>query len=197
MGTSASSSSSSMGSGSGDFASDMGSGISDFASDMGSGISDFASDVSDVFSSGPDYAEGAQIDDLALEAETKAFEKLGDVPTDPAAKEKYYEDFAKLEKEYMDEHSPSFFDEEKLKKFSEKTKGSGQNNQQVVRGSGPAGYSGPSARSSYVPAQSPYQITRRGPSTGELEKMLLQGLKTSANMRISEFKGPRIRGLFG
>ncbi len=86
---------------------------------------------------------------------------------------------------------------EKLKKFSEKTKGLGQNNQQVVRGSGPAGYGGPSARSSYVPAQSPYQITRRGPSTGELEKMLLEGLKTSANMRISGFQGPRIRGLFG
>ena len=103
-------------------ASGIGSGISDFASDIGSGIGDFASDVSDVFSLGPDYAKGAEIDDYALEAETKAFEKLGDVPTDPAAKEKYYEDF---------------------------------------------------------------------------EKMLLEGLKTSANMRISGFQGPRIRGLFG
>ena len=86
---------------------------------------------------------------------------------------------------------------EKLKKFSEETKGLGQDRQQVIRGGGVAGYGGPGARTSYVPTQSPYQITRRGPSTSELEKLLLEGLKTSARMRIGGFSGPRIRGLFG
>ena len=85
---------------------------------------------------------------------------------------------------------------EKLEKFAKENKYKEQQ-QQVIRGSGSMAYGGPSARTSYVPAQSPYQITRRGPSTAELEKLLLEGLKTSARMRIGGFSGPRIRGLFG
>jgi len=99
-------------------------------------------------------------------------------------------------------YKPSAFDfkmpsDEKLKKFSEATKELKQERQQVIRGGGVAGYGGPGARTSYVPTQSPYQITMRGPSTAELEKLLLQGLKTSSQMRLTGFRGPRIRGLFG
>jgi uncharacterized protein YeeX (DUF496 family) len=179
MGTSAPSSSSSMGSGIGDFASDIGSGISDFASDV-------SNNVSNMFSDGPTeeqiLSEG--------EPQRSDYETISDYEDAVEGFEMRLAEAKELDKEKSKTS-------EKLKKFSEATKGLGQNNQQVVRGSGPAGYGGPSARSSYVPAQSPYQITRRGPSTGELERMLLQGLKTSANMRISGFQGPRIRGLFG
>ncbi len=44
----------------------MGTSASESSSSMGSGIGDFASDVSDVFSFGPGYAKGAEIDDYAL-----------------------------------------------------------------------------------------------------------------------------------
>lgn len=105
-----------------------------------------------------------------------------------------------LDKELSDKTSAFDFkmpSDEKLKKFSEATKELKQERQQVIRGGGVTGYGGPGARTSYVPTQSPYQITMRGPSTSDLEKLLLEGLKTSSQMRLTGFRGPRIRGLFG
>jgi hypothetical protein len=107
-----------------------------------------------------------------------------------------------LDKELSDKTSAFNFkmpSDEKLKKFSEATKELKQERQQVIRGEGRGvtGYGGPGKSTGYVLRESPYKITERGPSTADLEKLLLEGLKTSSQMRLTGFRGPRIRGLFG